>query len=179
MKSNKAIDALLGIAVGDALGVPFEFSSREKMKAHPVADMVGYGTYNQPAGTWSDDSSLTFCLAQSLADGYDLKDIALKFINWKNENLWTAHGEVFDIGITTATSIGRLERIINNNELNELKILKYSGDEYENGNGSLMRILPLVFYIHGKPIQEQFEIVWEISALTHRHIRAAMSCMIF
>jgi len=56
---------------------------------------------------------------------------------------------------------------------------KYYGNEYDNGNGSLMRIIPLLFYIKGKTIQEQFEIVWEVSALTHRHIRAAMSCMIY
>ena len=64
-------------------------------------------------------------------------------------------------------------------DLDELKRQKYYGDERDNGNGSLMRIIPLLFYIKGKPIKEQFEIVWEISALTHRHIRAAMSCMIY
>ena len=58
-------------------------------------------------------------------------------------------------------------------------MLKYQGDEYDNGNGSLMRIIPLLFYIKGKPIAEQFEIIWHVSALTHRHIRAAMCCLIY
>ncbi len=58
--------ALLGVAVGDALGVPVEFYSRQTITQNPVTGMIGYGTYNLPAGTWSDDSSLTFCLAEAL-----------------------------------------------------------------------------------------------------------------
>ncbi|MBK9461871.1 MAG: ADP-ribosylglycohydrolase family protein [Sphingobacteriales bacterium] len=65
------------------------------------------------------------------------------------------------------------------NDLEELKQQKNYGDEYDNGNGSLMRIMPLLFFIKGKPIKEQFEIVWEVSALTHRHIRAAMCCLVY
>lgn len=179
MESNKAIDALLGVAIGDALGVPFEFSPRDKMELNPAKEMIGYGTYNQPKGTWSDDSSLTFCLAESLINGYDLKDISENFIKWKNDAYWSARGEVFDIGITTSKAISELKQIIEKDHLDELKRLKYYGDEFDNGNGSLMRIIPLLFYIKGKPINEQFEIVWEISALTHKHIRAAMSCMIY
>lgn len=64
---NQCIKSILfGVAVGDALGVPVEFKSREEIRKNPVTDMVGYGTYNKPAGTWSDDSSLTFCLAEAL-----------------------------------------------------------------------------------------------------------------
>ena len=179
MKSNKVTSALLGVAIGDALGVPYEFNTREEMQKNPAKDMVGYGTHSQPAGTWSDDSSLTFCLADSLKKGYDLKDITVQFISWYKNNHWTARGIVFDIGITTRKAITRLEHIINAKNYDELSQLKYGGDEYDNGNGSLMRILPLLFYIKNKPIKEQFEIVWEVSALTHRHIRAAMSCMIY
>lgn len=179
MESNKVIDALLGVAIGDAIGVPFEFSSREKMKSNPAKGMIGYGTYNQPEGTWSDDSSLTFCLAESLVKGYNIKDISENFIKWKYESYWSARGEVFDIGITTSEAISRLKEIIENDGLEELKRQKHYGDEYDNGNGSLMRIIPLLFHIKGKPIKEQFEIVWEVSALTHRHIRAAMSCLIY
>ena len=179
MKQNKVTDALLGVAIGDAVGVPYEFSARERMMAFPAKDMVGYGTYNQPAGTWSDDTSLTLCLAESLLGGYDLKDMAQKFIAWKGEAYWSARGEVFDIGMTTAEAISRLGAHIDKGELEELKMQKYYGDEYDNGNGSLMRIIPLLFYIKGKPTKEQFEIIWEVSALTHRHIRAAMSCLIY
>ncbi|MDA9773840.1 ADP-ribosylglycohydrolase family protein [Saprospiraceae bacterium] len=179
MESNKVIDALIGVAVGDAVGVPYEFSSRDKMKSNPATGMIGYGTYNQPEGTWSDDSSLTFCLAESLVTGYNLKEISENFIKWKMEAYWSARGKVFDIGSTTSKAISRLSQIINDNNLEELKQQKFYGDESDNGNGSLMRIIPLLFYIKGKSIKEQFEKVWEISALTHRHIRAAMSCLIY
>lgn len=179
MESNKVIDALLGVAIGDAVGVPFEFKSREEMRLNPATGITGFGTHNQPLGTWSDDSSLTFCLGESLKQGYDLIHIAENFIKWKNEAYWSARGEVFDIGMTTSKAISRLERIIERKDTHALKQQKEDGNEYDNGNGSLMRIIPILFYIKGKPIKEQFEIVWEISALTHRHIRAAMSCMIY
>jgi len=179
MNSNKVIDALLGVAVGDAVGVPFEFRSRAEMKSNPAKGMIGYGTHQQPEGTWSDDSSLTFCLAESLIGGYDLKDISEKFIKWKRQAYWSARGNVFDIGLTTARAISRLKELIEDGELDELKKQKWYGEESDNGNGSLMRIIPLLFYIKRKPIKEQFEIIWEVSALTHRHIRAAMSCLIY
>lgn len=172
-------DFLLGIAIGDALGVPVEFKSREYLEQHPVTGMTGNGTYNQPPGTWSDDSSLTFCLAEAIAEGYSLERTARKFISWRNEGYWGAHHNVFDIGATTNIAISRLEYILEKGGEGELKKLKETQDEYENGNGSLMRILPLLFEIKGKKITEQFEMVWENSALTHRHIRAAMSCMIY
>ncbi len=176
---NKVTDALLGVAIGDAVGVPYEFSSRHKMCSNPATDMIGYGTYNQPKGTWSDDSSLTFCLAEALLQDYNLVGISENFIKWKNESYWSARGEVFDIGTTTSIAIARLSRILSDNLLEDLHTQKHLGDEQENGNGSLMRILPLLFVIKGKPIAEQFETVWAVSALTHRHIRAAMSCMIY
>ena len=179
MKSNSGVNALIGVAIGDAVGVPFEFSSRDKMQKSPARGMIGHGTYNQPKGTWSDDSSMTFCLAESLLKGYDLKDISEKFIQWVDDAYWTAHNQVFDIGITTSIAISRLREIIEQGNLDELKRQKYYGEERDNGNGSLMRIIPLLFYIKGKRIKEQFDIVWEVSALTHRHIRAAMSCMIY
>ena len=179
MKSNKVLDAIMGVAIGDAVGVPFEFSSRQDMQENPATDMIGYGTYNQPHGTWSDDSSLTFCLAESLINGYDIKDMSEKFIQWRDEAYWTAHNEVFDIGRTTSIAISRLKNILKDNDLNALETQKDFGKPADNGNGSLMRIIPLLFHIRGKAIQEQFDIIWEVSALTHRHIRAAMSCLIY
>ncbi len=176
---NKVVEGLFGVAVGDAIGVPFEFRSRQDMQAEPAKGMVGFGTHHQPAGTWSDDAALTFCLAESLANDYDLADIADRFVRWKNEAYWTARGEVFDIGITTSKAISRLQQLLTENDHQALRQQRYYGDEFENGNGSLMRILPLLFYVQGQPIGQQFEIIWEVSALTHRHIRAAMSCLIY
>ncbi len=179
MTFNPVSNALLGVAVGDALGVPFEFKTREELEHSPAKDMVGYGTYGQPAGTWSDDTSLTLCLADSLLQGYDLKAISKQFFAWRYGMEWTARGEVFDIGMTTAAAIKRIRDIVEYGKTDELKLLKYQAEEYDNGNGSLMRILPLLFYTKGMDIKQQFELTWEVSALTHRHIRAAMSCLIY
>ena len=181
MESNQVVDALLGVAIGDAVGVPLEFSSRAQMIANPAKDMIGYGTYNQAPGTWSDDSSLTFCLAEALTSGYNLQNISNNFIKWREEAYWSARGKVFDIGHTTHKAISRLNEILTTDNLEQLSELKEDGEEFafENGNGSLMRIMPLLFYIKGKPIAEQFNIIWEVSALTHRHIRAGMSCLIY
>lgn len=176
---NSAKNILFGIAIGDAVGVPYEFSSREQMKKYPAKDIVGYKTHNQPPGTWSDDSSLTFCLAESLIKGYSLKSTAKNFVKWKNESYWTARNSVFDIGMTTAKAITRLENILENKTIDDLELLKYQAEEFDNGNGSLMRILPLIYEIKDKDINEQFDIIWKNSALTHRHIRSAMSCLIY
>jgi len=176
-KSAKNI--LFGVSVDDAIGVPYEFSSREQMKNNPAKDIVGYKTHNQPPGTWSDDSSLTFCLAESLISGYSLKTTAENFIKWKNNSYWTARNNVFDIGMTTARAITRLDNMIKINEIEELDFLKYQGDERDNGNGALMRILPLIYELKNKSIKEQFDIIWKNSALTHGHIRSAMSCLIY
>ena len=177
---NKTIEnMLIGLSLADALGVPVEFESRESLKAKPVTDMREFGTYHQKAGTWSDDSSLSFCLADSLSNGYNLKDIAFKFVSWSSAQIWTPYGRVFDIGIQTRNSINTLGRILKNKDFESLKTLKYEQDEFTNGNGSLMRILPLLFYIKGKEIKDQFDLIWEVSALTHSHIRSAISCLIY
>ncbi|WP_044205603.1 ADP-ribosylglycohydrolase family protein [Flammeovirga sp. OC4] len=173
------LNLLLGVAVGDALGVPYEFSTRDKMKKSPAKDMIGYQTHQQPPGTWSDDSSLTFCLAETLVEGYDLKSLALKFIKWKNESYWTARNNVFDIGMTTSIAISRLEKILGKGNDQALFEQKFNAEEKDNGNGSLMRILPLILVLKGKNDHEKFELIWDNSALTHRHIRAAMSCFIY
>ena len=177
MKIAKNI--LLGVAVGDALGVPVEFNSREKLKAFPVTEMTGYGTYNQPAGTWSDDSSLTFCLADSLTKGYDLKDIAQKFVQWYYHNLWTPHGNVFDIGMHTKDSILNLRYLFQNKQEHLLKGGLYTEDEMANGNGALMRIAPLVLLTRTRPLSEKLKLIREVSALTHGHIRSAIACLLY
>ena len=165
--------ALLGLAVGDALGVPVEFISRAVRQHDPVTGLRAYGTHHQPAGTWSDDSSLTFCLAETLVTvGYDPADAARRFVSWQDEGYWTAHGRVFDIGIATAEALQRLRRGV--------PPLQAGGkDEYSNGNGSLMRILPLVFSVKDWPIAERFSAVRELSSITHAHIRSAMAGFIY
>ena len=168
----KIKSALFGVAIGDALGVPVEFESREAISENPVLDMIGFGTYNLPPGTFSDDSSLTFCLAEALTEDFDLGIIARNFIKWYYENYWTARGDVFDIGIATRQAIDKLARGVQAEHAGGI-------DVSSNGNGSLMRILPLVFYIIDKPIAERFEITKQISSITHGHIRSVISCFYY
>jgi ADP-ribosylglycohydrolase len=164
--------ALFGVAIGDALGVPHEFSSPETRHDNPVTDMVGYGTYNRPAGTWSDDSSLTFCLAESLCSGYNTDHMGEFFVKWYYQDYWTASGEVFDIGIGTRNALYNIK--------NGTKAELAGGrEENDNGNGSLMRILPLVFSIKNLPIEERFKRSKQVSSITHGHIRSVMACFYY
>jgi ADP-ribosyl-[dinitrogen reductase] hydrolase len=174
--SNSIVDytdqiksVLLGVAVGDAIGVPVEFKSREYLRKNPVLEMFGNGTHKVPAGTFSDDSSLTFCLAEALTQDFDLNTIGQNFVKWYNDKYWTARGEVFDIGNTTLQAIYRLEGGIRPD-------LAGGIDGDLNGNGSLMRILPLLFYLLDKKSHERFEITKQISSITHRHIRSVIAC---
>lgn len=174
---NLGQDLLLGIAVGDALGVPVEFKSRDFLWAHPVKDMLAYGTHNQPLGTWSDDSSLSFCLAESLAvNAYDLKDIAKGIVNWFQDGRWTPHGVVFDIGGQTRNAIDELVAIFKRNNFAEL-YQRQNDNEFSNGNGALMRILPLAFETFDLPILKKWQVVKEVGSLTHAHVRSNMACM--
>jgi ADP-ribosyl-[dinitrogen reductase] hydrolase len=173
MKTKPIHSALFGVAIGDALGVPVEFQDRELLKRFPVVDMRENGSHRQLKGTWSDDSSLTFCLAESLCKQYDLHDIADKFLKWKKFSSWSARGEVFDIGIATRNAIYRIS-------LGEEPTLCGGFDEQDNGNGSLMRILPLVFYLRNeKEINVIFQTVKEVSSITHGHFRSIFACFIY
>jgi ADP-ribosylglycohydrolase len=171
-------DAFIGFAAGDALGVPVEFETREWLKENPVQGMLGNMRYNQPPGTWSDDSSMVFCTAESLCRGYDLEDIALQFSRWKNERFWTPRGRVFDIGIQTNKAIERIDRFLEMG-LRIKPIPEQGVNEKENGNGSLMRILPFAFFLKDKPVEEVYSVIREVSALTHAHARAVTGCFIY
>ena len=175
---NPVLEGVMGLCVADALGVPVEFNSRERLKSNPVKDMRGYGTHDQPPGTWSDDTSLTLCLLDSLASGLDYKDIMTKFQSWLTEGAYTPHGEVFDVGIATRESI---MRFMVGTEALECGCVA----ERSNGNGSLMRILPLIFYIQSlygtdfQETEEAFRIIHDVSALTHAHKRSQIACGIY
>ena len=172
MNKNKSIDILLGVAIGDALGVPLEFKNRNYLKENPITDMIGFGTHNQPAGTWSDDSSLTFCLAEALIEGYTIEKSANNLLKWYTENYWTADGEVFDIGNTTLKVIIKLKNGVSAIE---------SGltTEQSNGNGSLMRMSPLIIYLKNQPIETRFKIIKEESSITHAHMVSVIACFYF
>ena len=168
--ANLNKDILLGTAIGDALGVPVEFEHRQELGKNPVVGMREYGTHNQPKGTWSDDTSLALCLAESLCKGYDLSEIGNNFVKWYYEGYWTPHGRVFDVGVTTARAISYLQSGCKPE-------LAGMDRERDNGNGSLMRILPLVPYILNMEVEERYKIIGEVSSLTHRHPRSILACI--
>lgn len=171
---DTVLASFFGLVIGDALGVPVEFKNRTYLRRNPVTTLLGYGTHNQPKGAWSDDSSLTLCLAESLSNGYNLKDIGDQFIHWLKEGHNTATGEVFDVGNTTARSIARIS--------SGIAPEKAGGDLIrDNGNGSLMRILPLIFYFHVKKLDEseKFQIIKAVSSITHAHLYSILSCYIY
>ena len=104
-KKNSWLDGIMGLVVADALGVPVEFTHREELKKNPVTGMRGYGTYNLPEGSWSDDTSMTLATISSLKNGFDLKDMMDKFAEWMTTGAYTPFGEVFDIGGTCSAAI--------------------------------------------------------------------------
>ena len=170
--------SIIGFAIGDALGVPYEFSHREERKLNPVTTLTGGGYWRQPVGTWSDDSSMVFCTMESLCSGYNLSDMGLKFHQWIYQNFWTPHGKVFDKGNQTLFAIERIHKIIEDGDP-IVPMPQSMANARENGNGSLMRILPLAFYLKNKPIKDHFKIIWDVSAMTHPHIRSAIACMFY
>lgn len=168
-------DGIIGFAIGDALGVPAEFKSRDELKRYPITDMRADGTYNVPAGTWSDDTSMTLATLDSIIEKQtiDVNDMAGKFLKWFRNAEYTATNECFDIGRTTLQALAKFEL-----QLDDAGNCGGSG-EYDNGNGSLMRILPIAYYIYYKNItdnQEIYNIVKDVSSITHAHEISILGC---
>lgn len=154
---DKLKGAIYGLAIGDAIGVPYEFQSRGTFNC---TDMIGYGTHKQSKGAWSDDTSMTLALMDSInrCNGrIDVKDIRKAFKDWMNNADYTPFGAVFDIGGTTELAL-TIGFGINNPEA--------------NGNGSLMRTIPLAFIddITDKEIAD-------VSAITHAHSISKNACI--
>lgn len=157
-KTGVALASIVwGAAIGDALGVPFEFRARDTFECQ---GMVGFGTHEQPAGTWSDDTALLLATVDSVrrSGGIDADDLLLSFRRWFNEGAYTPDGKVFDYGNTTAEALRTGHGL--------------SG-EWNNGNGSLMRIAPLAcFDISDDEVRAA-------SAVTHAHPISMEACVEF
>jgi ADP-ribosylglycohydrolase/O-acetyl-ADP-ribose deacetylase (regulator of RNase III) len=164
------LGGLWGAVVGDALGVPVEFKLRGALDEQPVTDLRGYGTYNVPPGTWSDDSSLLLCSLYSLiGPRLDGADLAQRFVRFLDRAYMTPAGEVFDVGITTANAIKRMREGVPPEEAG-------GAEESDNGNGSLMRILPVALRFFRESDARLAEYAHRASALTHRHPRSMLAC---
>lgn len=162
---GKFYNAIMGLVVGDALGVPFEFRNRDTFRAE---GMTGFGTYSQPPGTWSDDSSMTIATIESLLriGKVDLHDLMYGFSGWRYWKQFTPHGEVFDVGATTDTAIRRFLMGRNPEDCG-------GTSEASNGNGALMRILPMAFY------PGSMKDVVKVASLTHNHAISNTACAIY
>ncbi len=136
--------------------------------------MDGFKTHGQLEGTWSDDTSLTLATMDSLKYGLDYENMMSKFSDWYFNDQYTPHGECFDIGNTTRESIERYEAGVT---------AVYCGgtSERDNGNGSLMRILPASLYVMNNIVgtDSKVDVINKISSLTHQHIRSQIACNIY
>lgn len=147
--------AVYGFAIGDALGVPYEFRTRNTFNC---TGMIGGGSHCQPAGTWSDDTSMVLATMESFWRNHgelNSEDMMDQFALWKNHGEYTPWGVCFDIGNTTARAI---------------RNRKGETSEWSKGNGSLMRILPLAF------LPYDVELIYKVSALTHDTLACVQSC---
>lgn len=155
-RDNKLKGVIYGAAIGDALGVPFEFKKRDSFTCR---DIVGHGTYDMPKGTFSDDTSMLLATLDSIREckGIDIEDMRSRFRKWLYEAQYTPDGKVFDVGNATAKAL-------------EQGYGCYG--ERDNGNGSLMRIAPLAFT---NATDQQIE---EVSTITHAHEISKKSCVL-
>lgn len=170
---DKIKAVMIGHAVGDALGVPVEFASREEVDANPVEDMEGFGTYPYPAGTWSDDTSMSVAALDSLVKGViDWDEIMSNFGKWLQDGDYTPSGEAFDAGRTCVRAI------INYFAHNMSALESGEAAEYSNGNGSLMRIHPFALFLYTKGNLD-LQTIHNASALTHAHERSQIACGIY
>jgi len=140
--------------------------------------MRAYGTHNQPAGSWSDDTTMALCTLESLTKGVDYDDMMDRFCRWVEEGYMTPHGKLFDIGRTTLHALRMYS--------SGAPALQCGGtDVRDNGNGSLMRILPAVFYLrreYGPACMEKpeaFELIHNLSRLTHGHEISQIACGLY
>ena len=154
MRSLK--EAVYGAAIGDAVGVPYEFKMRGKFCC---SEMVGWGTHRVEKGTWSDDTSMMLAICDSIRQNHgkiDTDDILVKFCQWAADGAYTCDGNTFDIGNTVVRALSLGHGL---------------GGEFDNGNGSLMRTLPLAF------CDASDDEIAQVSAITHSH-RLSIDCCI-
>ena len=178
--TNIWLNGIMGVVVGDALGCPVQFESREEVARHTVTGIRGYGTFNLPEGSWTDDSSLTIALLESIrrVGEIDLDDIMGNFMKWLYDGEFTPYGESYDIGRGTMQAINRYKK--------NRKAKKCGGDEeWNNGNGSLMRIMPACLYCSVMESsgmysdRDAIDVIHSVGGLTHAHIRSNIACGLY
>lgn len=167
---DRARGALLGLAVGDALGTTLEFTRRDTLPHH--TEMTGGGPFNLAPGQWTDDTSMALALADSLITcrGFDPHDLMTRFVRWRKEGAYSCTGACFDIGITTQQALARFIR--------GGGPFAGSTDPDDAGNGSLMRLAPVaLFAVHDANQADQ--LARDQSQVTHAAPQAVEACTYF
>lgn len=156
--------ALLGLAVGDALGTTLEFKPPGSFE--PLSDMVGGGPFRLLPGQWTDDTSMALCLAESLLLRGELepKDLMQRWLRWRDEGLWSATGQCFDIGVTTSSALSHFRRTGDP--------FAGSDDPHAAGNGGIMRLAPVPMRFAAEPAR-----AIRAAADSSRTTHAARTCL--
>lgn len=175
-QNNQYLGAIIGHAVGDAMGFPTEFSKREELLQSPVIEMIDSPDVGQPTGSWSDDTAMEIATIDSFIQKkyFDYKDIMDKWVKWISKSEYTPTGVAFDIGRTCLKAI---KKYCNGTAPLECG----STSMNENGNGSLMRILPVALYAYSKKLDDTsiHKLTNEVSSLTHAHEVSRLGCYIY
>ncbi len=169
-QTDRALGALLGLAIGDAVGTTLEFKQRDSYA--PLTDMVGGGPFKLSAGEWTDDTSMALALADSLCGhpGLDEADLMRRFVSWHEEGEYSHNQRCFDIGMTTSAALGRWKRSGNP--------LAGSNDPRSAGNGSLMRLAPVAIR-HWNNREVMRDVAARQSRTTHGAAEAVDACVAF
>ncbi len=175
MATSKVKNGIIGFVIGDAMGVPNEFKSREHLKENLVMEMKGFGSHPVPAGSWSDDSSMMIATIDSIINKSEIdpKNIADNFVAWVKDAKYTPFNYVFDIGSTCLNAITTYKETgVNPTKCGLGKI---------NDNGSLMRILPIAYYAYYKQLDDKeiLNLVKTVSSITHKHEICMLGCYIY
>ncbi|MDD2391368.1 MAG: ADP-ribosylglycohydrolase family protein [Bacilli bacterium] len=169
-------DGIIGFAVGDAMGVPTEFHKREDLLKKPVTKMIENRFEGLPKGSWSDDTSMVVATIYALMEnGLNYNKIADNFIKWVNGDDFCSYNKCFGIGRTTLKALAMYNRGM-------FKAEECGGKAFEdNGNGSLMRILPIGYYCHYNRINESetIDIVSKVSSITHGNEISILGCYLY
>ena len=173
---NQYLAAIIGHAVGDAMGFPTEFSKREELLKNPVIEMIDSSDVGQPAGSWSDDTAMEIATIDSFIQKkcFDYKDIMDKWVKWISKSEYTPTGVAYDIRRTCLKAIKKY--------CNGTPPLQCGSTSMnENGNGSLMRILPVALYAYSKNLDDISirKLTNEVSSLTHAHEISRLGCYIY
>lgn len=163
--------AYIGFAIGDALGVPAEFLPRKELLKQPIVDMIGGGFHHREPGVWSDDTSLMLANSHSLAvNGFFPESMAKDMVSWMDYGTFSATGEPFGIGNGIRKSLERFKAGFLPTEAG-------GRSTFENGNGALMRILPLAFYLYNcRSTKKRKKIIYDCCSITHYHELSKITC---